>query len=572
MENKAFYKKRKFWYWAGGVFAGLLLILVIAGLLVAARWKPTLTTKIKEGVVEASNGLYHVDFKDIQLNALTGTVILDSIKLTPDTVVYQQLIARKEAPTHLFRIKLAHLKVSRVSLMKAYFDKQIDLTAIILDNPSIDMIYTKVPKRQDTVKDERTLYQQISKSLKSISIDQIKVIDADFDYYNKGKKLQSIKHLHVNVKDILVDSLAQFDTTRVFHSKNIGFELIGYKSLSKDKMYTLKLDTLKGSIEGRNLDLRGFEMIPMYPDLAFSRKIGVQKDRYDLKFNRIDLGGINYINLNNEGELHVDELAISNAKANIFMNRELSPQALNKGDNFPHLAVRRIPIPTVIKKISLDNVDVAYTEFNPKTKERGTVKLNNLAGTISNVTNDSVRLAANSFAHADLSTQIMGAAKMDVKIDFNLTSKNAAFSYKGTIGSFDMKVLNPLSKSLGQIEIESGMVKSVSFNINGNLNSASGDVVFLYQNLKVKMFGEDDDGKTKKKGFLSFLANKLVIKDDNPTKGETRTTHPRYERLPQASFFNLMWKTIFVGIRETVGIGFIPMKKMQEPKTSAKKQ
>src|SRR5690606_34646791 len=132
-------------------------------------------------------------------------------------------------------------------------------------------------KRPDTVKDESTLYQQISKTLKSISVGQIKVIDADFDYYNGKRKLNAIKHLSVNVNDVLIDSAAQFDTTRVFHSKNIGFELIGYQSVTKDKMYTLKLDTLSGSITGKDLEVRGFKMIPMYPKVAFSRKYSTQK-------------------------------------------------------------------------------------------------------------------------------------------------------------------------------------------------------------------------------------------------------------------------------------------------------
>lgn len=572
MKSNLNYKRRKFWFWIGGIVAALALILAIAALVISTKWKPTLTTKIKEGVKDASNGLYHINFQDIHLNVLTGTAVLDSISLAPDTSVYQKLIANKQAPTHLFRIKLAHLKISRVGLLKAYFDKKIALSAIVLDHPSIDMIYTKVPKKRDTIKDERTLYQQISKSLRSIAVSQIKVVDADFDYYNGKKLLNQVKHLSVNVKDVLIDSASQFDTTRVFHSKNIGFELIGYKSETKDKMYTIKLDTLRGSIEGRDLNLAGFQMIPNYSEIAFSKKYTVQKDRYDLKFANINFEGIDYINLNNEGELHIKTLLLKNAKAAIFMNRSLPPPPIDKGRNFPHMAISRIPIPTVVKKIKLQNVDVAYTEYNPKTQQKGTVKLNNLAGALTNITNDSIRLAANNHAYADLTTLVMGVAKMNVKIDFNLTAKNGAFSYVGTIGAFDLKVLNVLSKPLGQIEIESGRVNNASFNVNANLNRGAGKVVFQYQNLKVKMLGEDEEGNVKKKGFLSFLANELIIKDANPTKGDLRTANVSYERLPQASFFNLMWKTIFVGIRETVGIGFVPMKKMPEPKTPIKKR
>ncbi|MDQ8004468.1 MAG: hypothetical protein REI64_06670 [Pedobacter sp.] len=565
MSENTFYRKRKFWYWFGGILGSLILILGIAALILSAKWKQTLTTKIKEGVSNASNGLYQINFKDIHLNVLTGTAVLDSISLMPDTNVFQQLKEKKQAPTHLFRIKLAHLKISRVGILTAYFKKKVGLSAIILDHPSIDMIYHKVPKRPDTVKDERTLYQQISKSLKSISIGQIKVIDADFDYYNGKRKLNAIKHLSINVKDVLIDSAAQFDTTRVFHSKNIGFELLGYQSETKDRLYTLKLDTLRGSITGRDLEIRGFKMEPKYPKIEFSRKYSVQKDRYDLDFKKISLSGIDYVGLNNNGELFVKAINLGPAQVNVFMNRELPPSRLNKAGNFPHMALKRLPIPTIVEQLNIAKVNVAYGEYNPKTSEIGTVKLDGLNGKITNLTNDSARLAKQSHAYADLNTYVMGAAKMNVKIDFHLASNNGAFSYKGKVGGFNLKALNAISKPLGQIELESGQVTSASFDISANSAGSKGVVYFYYKDLKIKMLGEDSEGKEKKKGLLSFLANTILIKDDNIPGEKGRFANVTHEREPQASFFNIMWKSVFKGMREIVGIGIVPMKKGEQP-------
>lgn len=566
MDKQAFYSKRKFWYWTGGIVGAIIILLGIAALVLSAKWKPTLTTKIKDGVKEASKGLYHVDFKDIHLNLLTGTAVLDSISLMPDTNVFNQLRASKEAPTHLFKIKLAHLKISRVGVLTAYFKKKVALKAIILDQPSIDMIYHKVPKRRDTAKKEQTLYELISKSLKSISIGQIKVQDADFDYYNGKQKLNAVKHLSINVKDVLIDSLSQFDTTRVFHSKNIGFELLGYQSVTKDKMYTLKLDTIRGSVTGKDLEIRGFKMVPMHPKLAFSRKYSAQKDRYDLSFQKISLAGIDYVGLNNNGELYVKEVNLGPAKVDVFMNRELPPPNIDKARNFPHVALRRLPISTVVERLKIAKVDVAYGEYNPKTKEIGTIKLSGLNGTVSNLTNDSARLSSQNHAYADLTTYVMGVAQMNVKIDFNLTAKNAAFQYKGTVKGFDLKALNAISKPLGQIAIESGKVTSAYFDVSSNSSGSKGVVNFFYTDLKIKMLGEDEDGKEKKKGLLSFLANTILIKDDNIPGEKARKVTVTHERVPQASFFNLMWKTVFKGMREAVGIGIVPMKKMPEPK------
>lgn len=559
-------KSKRIFKWIGAILLGLIVIIGTLSIYLSAKWKPLLTEKIKESVYQGSDHLYKIDFKDIHLNLVSGTAVLDSISLYPDSAVFAKLKTIKKAPTHLFRIRLAHLKINRVSILTAYLKKKIDVSTIILDHPSIDMVYNKVPKRIDTLKDERTLYQQISKSLKSISVNDIKIIDADFDYYSGLKKLNSVKHLSINVKNVLIDSAAQFDTTRVFHSKDIAFALSGYSALSKDKMYTTKVDSVKGSMSNKTVRIKGLKMIPMYPDLTFSRKYKIQKDRYDLSFNEINLSGVDFISLNNDGSFHAKKIEIGPSKVAVFMNRELPPADFDKGRNYPHLALRRIPFATLVDTLKLNKVDIAYTEFSEKTKERGTLKLDNLSGDIVNLTNDSARLVNKNHAYADLTTYIFGKGKMNVKIDFNLTDKDAAFSYVGNIGNFDMKVLNPLSKSLGLVAIEQGKVQKANFNINANLKRSSGQVVFYYTDLKVDLLKEDQEGEKKKKGLLSFLANNILIKNDNPTKGESvRTANITYERVPQASFFNLMWKSVFVGIRETVGIGGVPMKKMPEP-------
>ncbi len=557
--------------WVGSIV--LILIVLVGGVAIylSAKWKPLLNTKIKEGVYEGSDHLYRINFKDIHLNLVTGSVVLDSIQLTPDTNVFNQLKKIRRAPTHLFRIKLAHLNLRRVSVLKAYFKKEIIMNDIILDNPSIDMIYNRVPKRLDTVKDDRTLYQQISKSLKSIRVLNIKIIDADFDYYNGLKKLNAIKHLSVNVKDVLIDSLAQYDTTRVLHSKDIAFAMSGYKSLTTDKMYTIKVDTVRGSISKKTLNVVGVQLIPMYKDLTFSRMYKTQKDRYDLKFDKLSFSGIDFISLNADGNLHAKRLNIGPAKVAVFLNRALPPPSFDKARNYPINALKRLSIATLIDTLTLSNVDINYTEFNPKTKERGTLRLTNLHGQILNITNDSLRLTQKNHAYANLTTHVMGTGKLNVKIDFNLTAAGAPFQYSGHVSPFNLKILNPLSRSLGLVEIRTGYVESVDFNISANERRSSGQVTFKYRELRVNLLEENAEGQKEKKGFLSFLANTVLIKNDNPTKGEpVRTASVAVTRLPQASFFNLMWKSVFVGIREIVGLGAVPMKPMKEP-MSAKK-
>nr|WP_199156720.1 hypothetical protein [Pedobacter sp. ASV2] len=571
-------KRKKLWFWLAGILGGLILIISAAAIILSATWKPLLTEKIKAGVYNGSHHLYKIDFKSINLNIITGSLALHEVTLTPDSAVFDSLKVKGLAPPNIFQLKLKKLQISRVGILTAYFKKRADVGSIVLEKPSINMIFNKVPKKPDTAKVEKTLYEQISKTLKAVHVKSIKIVDADFDYINKSTTkttINSIKHLNINVNDFLLDSLSQNDTTRFFYTKDISFEIAGYKSLTKDKMYTMKVDTISGSARSKKVVIKGFKLIPMYPELAFARKYNVQKDRYNLNFDKIEFAGVDFIGLSNDQKIYAKSLKIGPAKVEVFMSRESPPPpGLDKGKNFPHMALKRLNIQTLIDTVKIRNIDLKYSEYNPASKKIGSVDFKDLTGNILNVTNDSTQLAKNNHAVADLNSSLMGSGKLNVKIDFNLTAKDGAFSYSGSLGSFNFKQLNPLAVALGLVEIESGQVQHIDFKANGNLRTASGSMNMLYTNLKVKLLSDNIDGEgTKEKGFLSFLANSILVKDQNPTKGEApRTATMTNTRINSASFFNLMWKTVFIGIRDIVGVGIVPVKDpVKQQKVIAKK-
>ncbi|WP_316754884.1 hypothetical protein [Pedobacter aquatilis] len=570
--------RNKIWIWITSIVGGLILILAFGAMFLSARWKPILTEKIKESVYTSSKHLYKIDFKSINLNVITGSLALRDVTLTADTAVFDSLKTQKLAPVYIFELKLKKLQITGVGILTAYFKKQANVNAIILDKPSINMILNKVEKQPDTVKSEKTLYEQISKTFNSLHIKTVKIVDADFDYINKTglkKTKNSIKHLNISINDFLLDSLSANDSSRFYYTKDISFELAGYKSITKDKMYSMKVDTITGSVASKKITVKGLKLTPLYPELTFARKYNIQKDRYDLAFDKVEFNGVDFMGLNSDQKLRAKSLKIGPAKVEVFMSRESPPPpGFDKGQNYPHMALKRLNFPVDIDTVKLTNIDLKYSEYNPASKKTGSVDFKSLTGNILNFTNDTLQLKRNNHAVADLNSLLMGTGKLNVKIDFNLTDKNGAFSYSGNLGNFDMKALNSLSKNLGLIEIESGNIQKVAFKANGNLRTATGSMSMLYTNLKVKLLSDNIDGQgTKEKGFLSFLANAVLVKDENPKKGESpRTATMTNTRINSASFFNLMWKTVFIGIKDIVGVGIVPEKNpVKQQKVIAKK-
>ena len=138
---------KKLWKWITAVVITMIAIIGGASLYLSLTWKPILIKKIKEVVYNGSEQLYRIDFKDIHLNLLSGSVTVDSILLAPDTTVFNARKKLGTAPVHLFQVKLARLRLRRIGVLKVYFQKKIDMDDIILENPSINMMYNRFIKK-----------------------------------------------------------------------------------------------------------------------------------------------------------------------------------------------------------------------------------------------------------------------------------------------------------------------------------------------------------------------------------------------------------------------------------------
>ena len=157
---------------------------------------------------------------------------------------------------------------------------------------------------------------------------------------------------------------------------------------------------------------------------------------------------------------------------------------------------------------------------------------------------------------ANLNTYMMGQGKLMVNFKFDLNAKNGAFSYNGELTNMDGGVLNRITKPLGMLQVNSGMVKKLSFNVVADDAKASGDLNFQYNDLSIGLL-KKVQGKNRlvKLGLFSMLANSLVIRPDNPdAKGIMVPASIYFQRDPRISFFSFIWKTLLQGIKYTVGL------------------
>jgi hypothetical protein len=574
-EYHAHRTKTHIWKWVAGVFLVILAILGGFALYLDSQWKPILTERIKETISSSSDSLYTIDFSDVDISLASGDVSFKNIVFKPDSAVYQRLKAEGKAPRHVYQVELDALTLQHVHPWKVYYKRELEMTALILNNPKVRVFFENVSEKPDTLKAKKTVYQHLSKYLKSLVVGSIILKDVNFKYIDRtlpDPEVAALENASVTIKDLRIDSASQHDTTRFYYTKDILVHIKDYKLQTKDKMYDVSFSELTASTASGNASLKDLKISPKYSDLTFSRKYKFQKDRYDMSFDEIQFNKVDFANLHSERQLIASSLEISGAKIGVFLNRELPFPPIDKGRNYPHVALKRLKLNTIIDTIRIRNAEINYTEYNPKTQGRGTVTFKRVNGTITNVTNDSIALKKNHWAKANISSLFMGESFLKVQINFNLTDPNAQFNYSGSMGPLNIRSLNKILRPLAMVEIKSGRVGKALFSVNGGYRSATGTLQLYYTDLKIGVLGkEEDNGRLKKKGLLSLVANALLITDNNPTPGHPlRVATGTFIRPDHGSFFNLMWKVIFDGITQSVGFTANREKELQKSFDSVK--
>jgi len=551
-------KKHKILKWVGGILIFVFLAIGGTALYLSNKWKPMVKTAIENTILNASDSLYRIKISDIKVNLITGSAFLDSIEIYPDTAVYQKMIAQRIAPENIFELKIRKLDLENISPWDIYFKRNLDMDAISIREPELKITYTRFKNKIRKKEKTKTNYESIKDILNSAKVNSIFLNNIRFQYVDNSLKKPSVikvDQLSIRANDILIDSASQYDSTRIFNAKDLIAELHSYQYATEDSTYYIKLGKLRLSTLQKELLLSKVELVPRYEEMAFSNLFPRQHELYKLNFDSVLVQNLNYPDLIESRQIAAKSLTIKNGGLYAFLNRGKPLKGIDKGKNFPHVLLNKLNWNIIADTVNIKNVDINYAEYSPKSKSKGTVTFKNLTGKILNVTNDSARLSKNKYANAYLNAAFMGRGNLNIHIKFDVSDQAGRFSYNGTVGEMPLNVINPISRPLAKILFSSGKLNRIDFSASGDRNGAKGKVKINYSDLSIKLLKQDDDNNFKRMGLISLLANALIVKSDNPSDDEEiRVSYPTFERPDDASFFNLMWKIIFLGFKESIGI------------------
>ncbi|MDH5828571.1 hypothetical protein [Sphingobacterium faecium] len=550
---------KRFWKWIIGIV--VILSIVLGGIVwyFSMHWKPIIDQKFKDLVMASTDSLYTVDYDDLDINLALGDVTVKNLVLKSDSNVYRQLEGVRKAPDNRFQIEVSKLKFRNFSIRDMLMNKELYLKNVVLDTPVIHMI-NEYHSYNDTASTEKSkpLYDKIKNSLKRIKIDGIAMNGVNFKYSQRQKNINQdfeIKKVNVKIQDVLVDSTSISDATRFYHTKMVDIEVPGFTYKTPDGFYKVDFDKLKINTKERNILLTKVAYQPLLNKSAYYKAKGKGGSYVVMKFDTVRFESFDFNKLLRDKKIYAAKAQLKDGILDIYTDKHYKATPLNKIGKSPHQALQHMKTQLAFDTLLLQNAHISYSELSGKFNQVGKITFDKSYATITNMTNDATRLAQNKWMHVDFLTQVMNSGKLHVLFDFDMTSTKGFHRYKGTLGAMQAPAFNQILRPLLNVEIASGNIKKIAFDIEANDYRNWGQLKFDYDNLKVNILEKNPDGTHKNKSLVSLLINELLVNGSNPNlSGEYIIGKVNWHRNPNHTFFKTVWQSLLDGIKQCIGL------------------
>jgi hypothetical protein len=550
VEKRTYHRSRLFY-----ILSGIVGLILIGGLFYWHHYKYKLVNKTLDKLVTGkSRGLYSISYHNLVIDEALGNVSVEDVELLPDSAIYQSLEDNHQSPDNLFYIRIPSLHLTGVKTPKALLNREISAHILRIENANIELRLGHSKKKQNTDVTQflnGSAYRQLLGNLKSIEADSIVLENAMISLTDRqsGRVLTRLTGMSIRFAGTSVDSSAGNDSTRILFSRELTLHCDKIELPSRDRIYTFQINGLDFNSADRVLQTGPIRLIPSLSETAFARSNHFAKDRFNISVEKLSFRNLNRQFMLNGG-LVADTLQLTGASVHVFRDKSYPHDSVDRTKSYPQQALMTLPFDISIRKLIVRDSYIEYKEKNDKSDSSGKVSFYKVQAVIENITNmqSIIKKRADMVLHFDAS--FLDQTSFHTTITMPLNDKLGRFKLDAQLGSLDAAALNPLLRPMALAELDKGRITGLTYHLDATDTKASGTVRFLYEDLSVKLLKKDDDQNKYKSKFLPTLAAGVLLKRSNPQNNKTRIGQVDYMRDIHRSIFNLMWKSLFSGIKQ----------------------
>lgn len=486
--------------------------------------------QLPEIISNKNNSSYHITYKDLDVSLWSGNIDASELVIVPKAVLKDTL---QKAGIYS---KIKSLQIKKFKAWDLIFKDKIRARSITINSPEV-VIYKKNEKAINNSKSLRSQVVDPFREIIVVSDIYVKEGRLKMVYVKNNKDILSAGNINLQLEGIVItDETLKNKIPFSYQKSSINCDNLYY---CIDPFYHLEAALFQK--EGNQVEISKLALLPTYGRKSFVKRLEKEKDLYTVTIDSTTINNLQWGFENDQFFMNANAIHLDQLSANIYRSKT-PPDDLKKKWLYNKL-LRDLKFPLKVDTLTMRNSLVVYEEEVEPERGPGKLSLSQFNLTATNIQSGFGQKKLPD-TKIKINCRFMNTSPLKVDWTLNVMDRSDGFKIRGSVNNLNAEKLYPFAKPYMNASI-TGTLDEIHFNFSGNDDFMKGDFALKYHDMKVTFYRKNKPEKKNK--LKSFIAN-LLIKNDSDN--QNKTTAVEVKRIPEKSFYNLLWRSIAEGLKK----------------------
>ncbi len=525
----------------------------------------TVEERLNDELARSTDGQYRVTVEDVNWSLWRRSVRVREVRLRPgSTAVGDAAESGSSRSGTQYRGRLSSLQLSGIHLWPLVWRGELSVNEVTVRRPDLHIERGETEDEGDqknassaVAAVQSRLVDRLSRTwVRRLVVREGTVVAGPRDSTSDAAvPTDSLWGIRLAAEGIRIDSASRRDRSRLLFSDHLRLSVDGYRHLSEDRLYRMRLDSAHASSSDSSLTIEALNVGPTVSDSVFMRRHGFRVNRFEASVGRVDLEGVDYREAIDGSALLVRTAHLDSLQVDAYRDNRRPPPPTDPPPKMPHELIQSLEHPVRVDTIRVTHGRARYERWDEGAAGSGHIAFDRITATIHNVTNDPRRMGSSTPAVVRATTRVAGDGWLKTTIRVPLLSSDFALSYEGSLGPMDAQSFNDAFVYLSGIRIERGQVERLQFSAEVREGRAEGTVRGRYHDLSVEMLDEETGDRGLRKRLESFVLDDLMLNSESQNDdSDPRTGSIEHEHDEDHTFFKFLWHSLRSGLFSLLGL------------------
>jgi hypothetical protein len=334
IRKTAFRRYKKTLIIAGSILLGLFVVLLF---FVNRFLEPILKDRLHTLIIQGSDSLYTYTLGKLNANFYGGNVEVENLQIKVDSSRYEYLRKRNALPSLTLQLSLQRGHVKGVGIIDLLFGRKIRIEEIL--SKQADIVLSRHIHSQEVSAEKVPVWKAIQPKITSVYVGKIR-LDGIKLLYKNADTSESVKlqfdRCDASFDNILIDSAAASDTTRIGFIKEISMKFSDLKYRTSDSTYKMKAERITYSSKNRSLEVDSFKLQPTLEKEDFYEAANRQTSLYNIEFAKVRFVNTRLDHFIHSNVIDADSVVFEKPEVKIYNDKSLPPDFESKNGKYPH--------------------------------------------------------------------------------------------------------------------------------------------------------------------------------------------------------------------------------------------